>query len=211
VGRTLLIFAALVAYQILLYAAVGRMSGNWLGVVLVVVPIVVGCVWFALVARNRRSALSMVAILVLSGLLFSYSGADHLYWVTNVVSYVALLWFFARTLSPGSEAIVTTIARTVHGNLPPAMEHYTRQTTVAWCGFFGFMALASVLLFIYAPIGVWSFFANVLNLPLVLLMFIGEYCVRIWRHPEFQHVSLIGTIRAVTQHYTAKAKATQPR
>jgi uncharacterized membrane protein len=52
------------------------------------------------------------------------------------------------------------------------------------------------LLFFLAPLTTWSFFANFLTLPLVALMFIGEYWVR-WRVlPEMRHMRILDAVRA---------------
>jgi uncharacterized membrane protein len=40
------------------------------------------------------------------------------------------------------------------------------------------MAAVSTLLFFLAPLSVWSIFANFLSLPLIALMFIGEFALR---------------------------------
>jgi uncharacterized membrane protein len=80
----------------------------------------------------------------------------------------------------------------------PQHEIYTRQVTIAWTLFFGAMALASTLLFFLAPLATWSVFANLLTLPLVALMFIGEYWVRRWVLPEMRHMRILDAVRAFT-------------
>ncbi|MDE2513521.1 MAG: hypothetical protein KGL22_05395, partial [Alphaproteobacteria bacterium] len=56
---------------------------------------------------------------------------------------------------------------------------YTRRVTWAWCGFFAVQLTTSVTLFLFAPLVVWSFFVNVLDIPLVAAMFGAEYLCRI--------------------------------
>src|SRR5262245_43908606 len=85
----------------------------------------------------------------------------------HVAIYLGLLCMFARTLQRGREPLVTVIARRVRGGLPPEIAGYTRRVTQAWCVFFAGMAMASAALFLFAPLPVWSFFANLLNLPLI--------------------------------------------
>ena len=58
------------------------------------------------------------------------------------------------------------------------------------------MALASTGLFFLAPLATWSVFANLLTLPLVALMFIGEYWVRWWVLPEMRHMHIFDAVRA---------------
>jgi uncharacterized membrane protein len=62
------------------------------------------------------------------------------------------------------------------------------------------MALTSLLLFFLAPLAVWSVFANLLTLPLVVAMFLAEYLYRILRYPNFSHASIRSTIRAFLKH-----------
>jgi len=119
-----------------------------------------------------------------------------LYPVPHIVVNLLLLSFFARTLRAGREPLVTQIARHEHGTLPPDIELYTRQLTWAWSIYFAAMALISLLLFALAPISAWSWFANLLNIPLLLLMFVAEYAYRLLRFPGFSHASFLTAMRA---------------
>ena len=107
-----------------------------------------------------------------------------------------LLWWFARTLRDGSEPLITRVARRVHGTLSTPIVSYTRKVTIAWCAFFAGQIAVSAVLFLLAPLETWSLFVNVLNLPLVVLMFAGEYLVRVTSHPEHPRASIAATLRA---------------
>ena len=48
----------------------------------------------------------------------------------------SLLAWFASSLRPGREALVTSLARQVRGSLEPDVAAYTRNVTRAWCVFF---------------------------------------------------------------------------
>ena len=78
----------------------------------------------------------------------------------------------------------------------PRVERYTRQVTIAWTAFFIVMLLVSVVLYVFAPIRVWSAFANLLMLPLVALMFIVEYAVRIRLLRDLPHKPMLDSLRA---------------
>jgi uncharacterized membrane protein len=93
--------------------------------------------------------------------------------------YTSLLAGFALTLRPGHTALITTLARQLHGDIPEELAAYTRKVTIAWSGFFALQLLTSITLFCFAPLVVWSFFVNVLDLPLVAAMFAAEYAVRV--------------------------------
>ncbi len=56
-----------------------------------------------------------------------------------------LLFFFARTLLPGREALITRIARIGDPALPPQLCRYTRRLTAVWCAYFLAAAVFSVL------------------------------------------------------------------
>ncbi len=97
--------------------------------------------------------------------------------------YISLLVTFGLTLRPGHEALITTMARKMHGDgrgeIPVQMAEYTRRVTLAWCCFFAVQLGISVSLFCFAPLVAWSFFVNILDIPLVAAMFAAEYFVRL--------------------------------
>ena len=99
--------------------------------------------------------------------------------LTHWAIYGGLLATFGSTLRPGREALITAMARRLHGAIPDELAVYTRRVTWAWCGFFAVQLTTSVLLFALAPLVVWSFFVNVLDLPLVAAMFAAEYACRL--------------------------------
>jgi len=103
---------------------------------------------------------------------------------------------FGRSLARGREPLCTHWANRVQGPLSPPLERYTRQVTVAWTLFFALLTAAQVLLFLLAPLPVWSTFANFFCLPLVAAMFIGEYLVRSQLLPDIDHASILDGVRA---------------
>lgn len=131
--------------------------------------------------------------------------------VPQLAIYLGLLWFFGATLLPGREALITRIARYIHGSLSDEHTNYTRGVTWAWCLFFGSMALGSLLLFIFAPLSTWSLFANLLNLPMVAAMFLGEYAYRIVRYPDFSHASIRSMILAFSSVSRSALKSVRGR
>jgi uncharacterized membrane protein len=79
--------------------------------------------------------------------------------------------------------------------------------TIAWCIFFGFQIVASLALYTFAPIAVWSFFINVLNLPLLILMFVGEKAFRTVRFPHHPKTSILKAIEVYSKDFAAPKKA----
>jgi uncharacterized membrane protein len=102
--------------------------------------------------------------------------------VPTVAFNVFLAWVFGHTLQPGCVPLVTRIARVERreAGLPFAddLRAYTRSVTLVWCVFFIVNALATVAFACFASFNVWSFYANVLNGPLMALLFVGEYVYR---------------------------------
>jgi uncharacterized membrane protein len=114
----------------------------------------------------------ILAIYHLHGGLVLSVGAQH------AAIYMGLLAVFGVSLFPGREPIVTFFARTIHGDISREIETYTRRVTWVWCGFFGLQLAGSALLLTMAPLSWWSIFVNILNLPLVAALMLGEKVTR---------------------------------
>lgn len=99
--------------------------------------------------------------------------------VTHWAIYTTLLLTFALTLRPGREPLITAMARRMHRPFTDELARYTRRVTIAWSVFFAAQLATSIALFCFAPLVVWSFFVNILDLPLVAAMFAAEYAVRL--------------------------------
>lgn len=94
--------------------------------------------------------------------------------------YASLLAGFGVTLRRGRTPLITAMAYRLHGaDIPGELVVYTRRVTVAWCFFFAAQLSTSIILFCFAPLWAWSFFVNVLDIPLVAAMYAAEYAVRI--------------------------------
>lgn len=112
---------------------------------------------------------------------------------------------FGRSLRAGQIPMVSRFATVVHGSLSPALQRYTRQVTWAWTLYFALMTSVSLLLFWLAPVAVWSVFANLLNLPLLILMFAAEYGARIFLLPASDRSGPLEAIRAWRQTHSGAA------
>jgi hypothetical protein len=93
--------------------------------------------------------------------------------------YASLLASFALTLRSGRVPLITAMAYRLHGDISTELAAYTRNVTIAWSIFFAVQLTLSVSLFCLAPLTLWSFFVNILDIPLVVLMFATEYMVRL--------------------------------
>src|SRR6266478_4845022 len=92
-------------------------------------------------------------------------------------------------------ALCTQLADKVHGPLTPQEVLYTRRVTAAWALFFMLISAATVILFVFAPLRIWSLFANFCVLPLIGLMFVAEYAVRRRALPQVPRRGILAAVR----------------
>jgi uncharacterized membrane protein len=109
--------------------------------------------------------------------------------------YCLLGLTFGRSLLPHHTAMCTQLADKVHGPLSAREVLYTRHVTAAWAVFFFTIAAVSILLFVYAPLRIWSIYINFCVLPLVGAMFVAEYWVRRRVLPPIERAGLLATVR----------------
>ena len=122
-----------------------------------------------------------------------------LFFLEHAGTYSLLCATFGKTLFHGRTPMISQFARIVHGELSPALMAYTRAATWAWTFYFAGIAALSALLFALAPISVWSTFAYLLGIPLLILMFAAEYAVRCYVLPPGERSGPLEAIRAYRQ------------
>jgi uncharacterized membrane protein len=126
--------------------------------------------------------------------------------IPHAIAYTALLVVFGSSLFFRPESIITAVVGRLQRPLPENIVVYTRRVTWAWCIFFAAQLLVSLLLFLFAPASTWSFFVNVLNMPLVVLMFACEYGYRLARVHNRPRSSIASVIAAFMQQKAAQSK-----
>lgn len=205
-----LIVVGCIASQLLAHFALAGDGAGTPRTMLLWAPLALVACW-ALVHSGRRLRWSIVLLgagAVIYALGFpDDAGLSVIYGAPHAAAYLFLLWLFGRTLAPGREPLITRVARAVHGELAPRIESYTRNVTIAWCLFFGGQVAASAALYALAPLEAWSLFVNVLNLPLLVLMFAAEYLYRVARYRDDSHASIAGTLRAFARLASASTGA----
>jgi uncharacterized membrane protein len=102
---------------------------------------------------------------------------------------------FGRSLLLGRTALCTQLADKLHGPLSAREVLYTRHVTLAWAVFFFTVAAVSILLYLTAPLRVWSIYINFCVMPLVAAMFVAEYLVRRRVLPQVARAGLLATVR----------------
>jgi len=197
-----LIVLACVAYQYLAHSSVSKARSGLFHHVLLWLPLVVLGGW--ILVRSRNKSLWLAALLTVGVAVFLMEHQERLglaavSGIYHAAAYLFLLWYFGRALVRGREPIITRFTRSVHGTLQPGMELFTRKLTIAWCLFFAAQLIVSALLFAFAPLHVWSLFINLLNLPLLALMFAGQLVYRMVRHPDYPRASVWQAIEAFTK------------
>ncbi len=172
--------------------------------VLAILPIVT-LVWIAASSLKRR----MLAIALFGGgiaVVLVYwrqlsSQVAAMYYLQHLCAHLAMAAFFGRSLFDGRVPFITQLARTIEGdNLSEMKLVYTRKATLAWTVFFCVNALVSTVLFVLAPAPIWSLHANLMTGPLLVLMFVAEFVVRVVVLPSHERPSFMRVIRAYREY-----------
>lgn len=211
VGKILLL-SAFVAYPILLHTFILKGDVDTSLLLLVFAPLLLVVAWVSL-RMVGKLWWPLLGLLFGLGVYYVATG-DHgrigllaVNGLSHATTNLFLLWVFGRTLLPQSEPLLSQISRKVHGWLDPDVVDYTRHATIAWCVFFVLQVLVSLLLYVFAPLAAWSFFINVLNLPLLLLMFVGENAYRTTHFPNHPRASMLKVIEVYSRDFSAAERA----
>lgn len=166
---------------------------------LVLIPSVVVAGWAIALELGMRLAILLTAALMLAALVAAnIFGLPHpavVFGLPHMAVNLFLLWFFAHTLKEGREPLITSIARRVAGPLTPDLEIYTRRVTLAWSLFFFLQMVISVGMYTFASVEAWSTFINILNAPLIVIMFLSEFVYRVLRYRDPVHRSFFAGLQ----------------
>jgi uncharacterized membrane protein len=207
----LLLVAACIAYPLWLHSAIANSESGGLQLLLVILPLLVVVGWIVFRAVRRvwwpLLGLAMAAFTIYLVLgeherigLIAVTGISH-------ASFnLFLMWFFGHTLFGGREPLISRIARLINGKDYPEVAAYTRNVTVAWTLFFAMQVIVSALLYAFASITAWSFFINVMNLPLLGMMFGVEYLYRIVAHSDHPRASIWRAIEVYSKDLATPRK-----
>ncbi|MES2687326.1 MAG: hypothetical protein V4706_10920 [Pseudomonadota bacterium] len=198
-ARWAAIAAFCVGYSVLAHFAAANPNPDLFDAAVAIAPLLALAVLLAWRSPQRPWML----LLCLAGCAALYAASS---WLVQHFNWVFLLQHagmqallglaFGRSLRAGQVPMVSRFATVVHGSLSPALARYTCQVTWAWTFYFAIMTTLSLLLFWLAPVAVWSVFANLLNLPLLILMFAAEYGARLYFLPPSDRAGPLEAIRA---------------
>ncbi|MEA2790704.1 MAG: hypothetical protein QOG73_3110 [Acetobacteraceae bacterium] len=194
-GIVLICIAPLLIYRVTVGAGAPWLAGPALGVQVTIVVWVMtrrlAIWWRALLAIL---ALDVVAISIFLLGLTARSVGLAVGGICHAMAYSGLLIWFATSLRPGREPVVTGLARQMRRTMPLEVVRYTRAVTIAWCGFFAAQLGISAALLAGAPEATWSFFVNLLNVPLIVAMILAEFVCRLVLFHHEQRTGLIATL-----------------
>ena len=200
------------AYVVASHWLMTRVPASEWNAVLIVGPMLALLALFAW--QRRQPLLGGAAVLGLIALFWlGWRGGGvapaTLYLLQHVAIHAALAAVFGVTLLPGREALITALARRVHGRLTPDMAAYSRKVTLVWTIYFVTMGSLSITLFVFTPFELWAAYAN-FGTPLSMaLLFVGEHLLRYRLHPEFERATLAAAVRAYARRDSASADTTR--
>jgi uncharacterized membrane protein len=134
-------------------------------------------------------------------LMLSRSGVVGTVLISHTTLYGGLTVLFGRSLLPGHEPLVTAMARKTEPVLTAEMRSYTRRVTWAWTLYGPAQIGTSLILLAFAPLHAWSVFVNLLDPPLLVAMFLGEFACRRWCLHGSSTASLRDTLLAARQYW----------
>lgn len=157
---------------------------------------------FCAVAIRRGGKTAWTATIILLAvpviLMQLPSMGDLVFW-PPVIFLITLAAFFGRTLMAGETPIIVRFAALLSDDQLPHEElSYARRVTWIWVILFISLAMESAALAWLAPVELWSWFTNVFNYLIILLMFFVEYRVRVRKFPKRQHSGFVSFIRSIS-------------
>ncbi len=196
--RTTLLTLVVVGYPVAMHLLLT--SGAWPVITLLLALAPFALAPLSLLAAGHRLWSGLAAAAVLAASAWGWQALLHrqdlIYLLQNVGMQVLLAGLFGHTLLPGREPLISQLARRVHReDYGPAIARYTRQATWAWTLYFVAMGLTSVLLFLTAPLALWSWFVNFLSFLTLGAMFVAEYAVRRWRLRGIRHMGFLQGVK----------------
>ena len=192
---------AMVAYPFLAYFAHAGQQ-RYLALLLM------GCTLLYVCARTlsgRRRIAGIAAVVGLCVLAAFVPLAAVPFFLLPILINLVLAWFFARTLAPGREALITRFARMGHQPMPSEVVTYTRQLTSVWTVFFITMAVISGALLATGAHAAWAWFTAVGSYLCIALLFGLEYVYRRHRLPDRPYVSPLRQLALVRAALRAKS------
>jgi len=201
IARHVAIGAGLVVYAVLAHISNSVPGNEALGAMLAAGPLCLVSVGLACRSSYRVPALIACGLIPVLVYFNWHELENHFTWfylVEEAGTFGLLGVSFGRTLAKGRVPMCTRFATLLEGPLSPNVVQYTRSVTVAWTAFFTAITVTLVIIYLVAPLSIWSVFAYFCTVPLVALMFVGEYSVRRRVLLDARHSGIFATLRVVS-------------
>jgi len=168
--------ALIIAYPLCCHFAVTRDEPSLQ--LLAILLLGLGLTFRGLLQSSKMSWLIIVSLSAVLLMVFLLEQARLILYLPPIALPLLVWSLFYRSLGPTQTPLVTQIATSVHGELPPELQVYTRQVTAMWSCLFAAIAVLSVVLSLVASEAVWSLFTNFLNWAFIGILFVGEFIYR---------------------------------
>jgi uncharacterized membrane protein len=127
-------------------------------------------------SSSTRLGVVLYGSLAAVGLVSMVAGRVDALFLPQILINLALTLVFGSTLRAGAVPLIQRFMHMQLGDtLPAGMAEFARRLTRLWTVFFILMAATGAGLAAFAPLDVWSTFANVVNYLLVLVFFVGQF------------------------------------
>jgi len=113
------------------------------------------------------------------------------------LGYLLTMTVFGRTLTRGSEPLITTYCRLAFGYVPDECVSYTRWLTVLWTCLLGSFALGNIAIVLLAVSKTWLLAWTIISVVVMVTVFLGEHVLRRILYPNLPPSSLLGTGRVM--------------
>ena len=160
----------------------------------------VGVMIGALLVASGKRVTGVATAATLVGLCVYFSASiQFIVYAPPLAAFAFMTYFFYRTLRPGSEPLITRVARMEHPDLPPEMARHARMLTWIWSLCFVLLFLVALALAPLLELDLWSRWVHALGYIVPGLLFLGEYVYRHYRFRERQHGSLRALIANIVK------------
>lgn len=121
-----------------------------------------------------------VLLVLLSGMVawLTPRSAGMILYAPPILTIFLLFGIFFRSLLPGSDPLVSRIARLMHENPSTQLLQYTHAVTIGWVIFLLLMLVEVIALTLFAPQQQWSLFTNFYNYLFIVSFFFVEFLCR---------------------------------
>jgi uncharacterized membrane protein len=170
----------LIVYPLAVHGLV-LMGAPWIAVIGLIATSLVSLTALTFVqgANRRYSLLALHALLATIGAVNVLTGSVYALFLPPVIIHLGLMLFFGASLRPGQPSFIERLMQIEgRGELSRPLQAYARRLTWIWTGYFGAVAVVSLLLAWRAPLEAWSLFVNILNFVFIGVLLAVQYLYR---------------------------------